>query len=98
MKKKILITICAILIWLIIEKSGLFAAVLIFLITGSIPGTTILLSPSEMFALIALLAVISVVSLAAPSAKKVKLLRLSTKQHRRNKNLPARRYSNIKLN
>lgn len=96
MRKVIIISGIIILSLVMFAESGIFDALLVFLLSGMLPGTSIIVSPTMMMAgLIAIswLAIARITALGAINILTVRriLKRINRKQIR----MPKRRYSRI---
>ncbi len=96
MRKFIIISATATTSLVILAESGIIDSLLVFLLTGSLPGTSIVISPSMMMAgLIAAgwLSITRITSFDTTQIRRMRRLvkRYTTKQER----MPKRRYSRI---
>lgn len=92
MKKAVIIGSLVFLAILVLSESGILNSLLIFLLIGAVPGTSINLSPNLMLIAIGAISWVILFNLIA-----VKLTDfLKTKQHsKRHERMPKRRYSRI---
>lgn len=88
MKKTLHVIIAGLLIGLILKGSGIIDAIILFIIIGALPGTSLSLSPSLTMVIITTLVVTAIVSL-------VTRLEQPNSDHASGAKKPIRRYSKI---
>ena len=96
MKKKVALAACIVLTFVGLNNSGVFDAMIAFLLVGAIPGTTYSLPPAVMLALslIALWA-LAVRYAALPLLTFIKIERLARHHIARKERLPKRRFHQV---
>ena len=83
----------AVVLVIVLFESGVIDSLLVFLLSGSIPGTPITLTPSMMMALLAVSAWLLLARLTAFNARVVR--RHLHRRLKKQKHMPKRRYSRI---
>jgi NADH:ubiquinone oxidoreductase subunit 6 (subunit J) len=96
MKKAIIISSLIFLAVLVLSESGVFNSLLIFLLIGAVPGTSISLSPNAMFLIIGAVGWVVVCNLTTVKMiDMIKTKRLVKHTTKRQQRMPKRRYSRI---
>jgi hypothetical protein len=96
MKKPILITIFALLACIILFQSNVLESLMLFLLIGAIPGTSLTLSPSAMLMLFFAIAWVVAFRLVIMRYLAVRTKRHSAKKRAEHKKrMPARRFKQI---
>lgn len=96
MKKRIAAGICTILAFIMLSKSGVLGALMIFVLVGAIPGTTFSLPAGLMFAVCAIAALLITFRYTLISfIEAVGLHRLTRKHLAYRERMPKRRFRNI---
>lgn len=96
MKKTVIISSLIILVLLVLSESGVLNSLLIFLLVGAIPGTSINLSPNVMLLVIGAISWVILFNLTTVKlADFIKTKRLVTRHIKRHERMPKRRYSRI---
>ena len=96
MKKIITGVLLAIVAIFILKQSGILDALLLFILVGAIPGSTISLSPSMTLALITLSALALLIHITVPAIITLTAQYRSVKKKQLAKNkMPKRRFSEI---
>lgn len=96
MKKTIFITLCIIVTTGILIESGVAGSLLLFLLVGAVPGTSITISPTVMLIAIGLITWGLFIRVAAVEALRAfAIKKLAAKRQARRKSMPRRRFSQI---
>lgn len=96
MRKLITTTLIAFVLLVVLFESGIIDALLVFLLSGSIPGTPIALTPSMMMAILTASAWLLLVRVTALSSTHFKAIRRHLKRTvKKQDHMPKRRYGRI---
>ncbi|MFZ1360453.1 MAG: hypothetical protein WAS27_00245 [Candidatus Saccharimonadales bacterium] len=96
MRTFITYTVLVALLLNVLVLSNIADSLFVFLISGSIPGTPVALSPSVMMLLLAVIAWLVVARLASFTPSRLLAIHRAAKRHiKRSSTMPKRRYSRI---
>lgn len=96
MRKIFVISMSIMLLAAALIESGVIDALLVFFLTGSLPGTSIALSPTAMMAIMAATAWLVLTRMTALGTINIFTIRRLVKRYaRKNERMPKRRYSRI---
>ena len=96
MKRNIIVVVTSIILATILTKLGVFDALLLFIIIGAVPGTTITIPSFVLLLAYSTIAAYVVAKLAARHALYIRLIsRLKARYETYRSRLPKRRYSEI---
>jgi uncharacterized membrane protein len=96
MKKAVIIASLILFVYIVLSESGVLNALLVFLLVGAVPGTTITISPNFMLLGIGIIAWLVLFNLMAVRiANFATSKRLIGKYITRTERMPKRRYSRI---
>ncbi|MDX2776704.1 hypothetical protein PV379_05080 [Streptomyces caniscabiei] len=96
MKKTFIITVIAVLVCIILFQSNILESLMLFLLVGAIPGTTLSLPPSAMLMLLFAIAWVVAFRLGIMRLLAVRNVRRAAKKRAEHKKrMPARRFKQI---
>lgn len=96
MKKTFIVTIAAVLMYIILFQSNVLESLMLFLLVGAIPGTTLSLPPSAMLMLLFSIAWVVAFRLGIMRLLAVRNVRRAAKKRAEHKKrMPARRFKRI---
>lgn len=96
MRKTVIISSIIFLLIAVLTQSGVIDALLVFLLSGSLPGTSIALSPTMMMALLFAVAWLVIAQMTAVGTVNARVVRrFVTRATKKQQALPKRRYSRI---
>ena len=96
MRKAVIIVVAAIFMVIVLVPSGVVDSLIVFLLSGSVPGTPINLSPTTMMAVLVAVGWLALARMAAPGTVTTRAVRRVLKRHSfKRSRLPKRRYGRI---
>ena len=96
MRKIVIISFTIIMALAVLIESGVIDALIVFLLSGSLPGTSIVLSPSAMmFGLVAITWLVLTRLTALSTLNLLTMRRLVKRYSKKQERMPKRRYSRI---
>lgn len=96
MKKTFIVTIAAVLMYIILFQSNVLESLMLFLLVGAIPGTTLSLPPSAMLMLLFSIAWVVAFRLGIMRLLAIRNVRRAAKKRAEHKKrMPARRFKQI---